>query len=182
MPNTHLLTRPPFTKWPWPEHVNPVCVQELSELDMKIGQASERVVMRLSALSLQFSRCWLILHCAENHRALSVWNTFTSVWSCYHSLLSGLNNNDWAGQFFFYLQWQHKALSDSDFHWPQNYIQNYCIHVIVSLVFLYARWISFIKHFVKILYKKYLIIFNIYCWTLISCHNGNILGDWCNAI
>ncbi|XP_067263701.1 protein shortage in chiasmata 1 ortholog [Chanodichthys erythropterus] len=56
-----------------------ILIQELSELDMKIGQASERVVMRLSALSLQFSRCWLILHCAENHRALISSNIYINL-------------------------------------------------------------------------------------------------------
>ncbi|XP_048044714.1 protein shortage in chiasmata 1 ortholog isoform X1 [Megalobrama amblycephala] len=56
-----------------------ILIQELSELDMKIGQASERVVMRLSALSLQFSRCWLILHCAENHRALISNNIYINL-------------------------------------------------------------------------------------------------------
>ncbi|XP_056601439.1 protein shortage in chiasmata 1 ortholog isoform X2 [Triplophysa dalaica] len=45
-----------------------VFIQELSELEME--KASNRVVMRLSSLSLQFTRCWLILHCSESHRAL----------------------------------------------------------------------------------------------------------------
>ncbi|XP_057205873.1 protein shortage in chiasmata 1 ortholog [Triplophysa rosa] len=45
-----------------------VLIQELSELEME--KASNRVVMRLSSLSLQFTRCWLILHCSETHRAL----------------------------------------------------------------------------------------------------------------
>ncbi len=78
---THLL----YYSHSDPEHVKPVCVcvcvQELGELDLRIGVASEQVVVRLTVLSLQFSRCWVILHCTENHRALSVWNTFTSVWS-----------------------------------------------------------------------------------------------------
>ncbi|XP_077097802.1 protein shortage in chiasmata 1 ortholog isoform X2 [Siphateles boraxobius] len=56
-----------------------ILIQELSELEKKIGEASERVVKRLSALSLQFSRCWLILHCAENHRALISSNIYINL-------------------------------------------------------------------------------------------------------
>lgn len=56
-----------------------ILIQELSELEMKIGEASELVVKRLSALSLQFSRCWLILHCAENHRALISSNIYINL-------------------------------------------------------------------------------------------------------
>ncbi|XP_039514607.1 protein shortage in chiasmata 1 ortholog isoform X2 [Pimephales promelas] len=56
-----------------------ILIQELSELEKKIGEASECVVKRLSALSLQFSRCWLILHCAENHRALISSNIYTNL-------------------------------------------------------------------------------------------------------
>ncbi|XP_050965415.1 protein shortage in chiasmata 1 ortholog [Labeo rohita] len=56
-----------------------ILIQELGELDMKIGVASERVVMRLTALSLQFSRCWVILHCTENHRALFSRNIYINL-------------------------------------------------------------------------------------------------------
>ncbi|XP_067295641.1 protein shortage in chiasmata 1 ortholog isoform X2 [Pseudorasbora parva] len=52
------------------DEITAILIQDLSELEKKIGEASELVVKRLSALSLQFSRCWLILHCTENHRAL----------------------------------------------------------------------------------------------------------------
>ncbi|XP_051750781.1 protein shortage in chiasmata 1 ortholog isoform X3 [Ctenopharyngodon idella] len=70
-----------------------ILIQELSELDMKIGQASERVVMRLSALSLQFSRCWLILHCAENHRALISSNIYINLVHIYSaSVLFGIKS------------------------------------------------------------------------------------------
>uniref|UniRef100_A0A9J8B2D7 Protein shortage in chiasmata 1 ortholog n=1 Tax=Cyprinus carpio carpio TaxID=630221 RepID=A0A9J8B2D7_CYPCA len=60
-----------------------ILIQELSELDMRIGVASELVVMRLTVLSLQFSRCWVILHCTENHRALISSNIYLNLLHVY---------------------------------------------------------------------------------------------------
>ncbi|XP_059405510.1 protein shortage in chiasmata 1 ortholog isoform X1 [Carassius carassius] len=60
-----------------------ILIQELSELDMKIGVASELVVMRLTVLSLQFSRCWVILHSTENHRALISSNIYINLLHVY---------------------------------------------------------------------------------------------------
>lgn len=45
-----------------------VLVKELEEL--QLDRAAERVVVRLSALSLQFSRCWIILHFTEQYSTL----------------------------------------------------------------------------------------------------------------
>lgn len=47
-----------------------VCVQEEDELCQ--GRASEVVAMRLTALSLQYSSCWLILHCPDTQGGGSV--------------------------------------------------------------------------------------------------------------
>lgn len=46
-------------------NVDDLCVQEEDELCRE--RASEVIVMRLSALSLQYSCCWLILHCPHSH-------------------------------------------------------------------------------------------------------------------
>lgn len=45
-------------------NVDALCVQEEDELYRE--RASEVIVMRLSALSLQYSYCWLILHCPDS--------------------------------------------------------------------------------------------------------------------
>ncbi|KAK2910950.1 hypothetical protein Q8A67_003083 [Cirrhinus molitorella] len=72
-----------------------ILIQELGELDIKIGVASERVIMRLTALSLQFSCCWLILHCAENHRALISSNMYINLVQIYSaSVLFGNNKSE----------------------------------------------------------------------------------------
>lgn len=47
-----------------------LCVQEEDELCRE--RASEVIVMRLSALSLQYSSCWLILHCRDSEGGGSV--------------------------------------------------------------------------------------------------------------
>ncbi|KAF4113834.1 hypothetical protein G5714_006379 [Onychostoma macrolepis] len=60
-----------------------ILIQELGELDMRIGVVSERVVMRLTVLSLQFIRCWVILHCTENHRALISSNIYINLLHIY---------------------------------------------------------------------------------------------------
>ncbi|XP_051537287.1 protein shortage in chiasmata 1 ortholog-like [Myxocyprinus asiaticus] len=45
-----------------------VLIQALSELEL--DRASEHVFMRLYALSLQYNRCWVILHCTGSYSAL----------------------------------------------------------------------------------------------------------------
>lgn len=47
-----------------------ICVQKEEELGHQ--QTSEALVMRLSALSLQYSCCWLILYCPDSHGGGSV--------------------------------------------------------------------------------------------------------------
>ncbi|XP_073808058.1 protein shortage in chiasmata 1 ortholog isoform X3 [Danio rerio] len=71
-----------------------ILIQEVSELEMKIGEGSELVVMRLSALSLQFSRCWLILHCTENHRALFSSNIYINLIHIYSACVMFGNNSE----------------------------------------------------------------------------------------
>lgn len=43
-----------------------VCVYVQKEEELCHQQASEALVMRLSALSLQYSCCWLILYCPDS--------------------------------------------------------------------------------------------------------------------
>lgn len=49
-----------------------LCVQKEDELCQE--RASEGLVMRLSALSLQYSCCWLILYCPDSQGGGSVIN------------------------------------------------------------------------------------------------------------
>lgn len=51
-------------------NVDALCVQEEDELCRE--RASEVIVMRLSALSLQYCCCWLILHCPDSQGGGSV--------------------------------------------------------------------------------------------------------------
>ncbi|XP_062874225.1 protein shortage in chiasmata 1 ortholog isoform X2 [Trichomycterus rosablanca] len=62
-----------------------VLLQELGELGQE--RASERVVIRISALSLQFSRCWLLLHCTEQYRALVCGSVLTNLVLIYSALV-----------------------------------------------------------------------------------------------
>ncbi|XP_029999100.1 protein shortage in chiasmata 1 ortholog [Sphaeramia orbicularis] len=57
-------------------------------------QASEGLVMRLSALSLQYSSCWLILHCPDRQGGLSR-EAFSNLVLVYSSLvLFGMKSED----------------------------------------------------------------------------------------
>ncbi|XP_060763707.1 uncharacterized protein LOC132872714 isoform X7 [Neoarius graeffei] len=62
-----------------------ILLQELGELEQE--QAAERVVLRLSALSLQFSRCWVILHCSNHYRALMCGEVFSNMALIYSALV-----------------------------------------------------------------------------------------------
>ncbi|KAG7318700.1 hypothetical protein KOW79_018455 [Hemibagrus wyckioides] len=54
-----------------------ILLQELVELEQE--RAAERVVLRLSALSLQFSRCWVILHCSGHYSSLVCGEVFSNL-------------------------------------------------------------------------------------------------------
>lgn len=65
----------PSPKFP---NVDALCVQEEDELCQE--RASEVIVMRLSTLSLQYSCCWLILHCPDSQGGgLVPTHTYTQV-------------------------------------------------------------------------------------------------------
>ncbi|XP_046697900.1 protein shortage in chiasmata 1 ortholog isoform X1 [Silurus meridionalis] len=62
-----------------------ILVQELRELEHE--RAAERVVLRLSALSLQFSCCWLLLHFSDDYSALVRGEVFSNLTLIYSALL-----------------------------------------------------------------------------------------------
>ncbi|KAM9811033.1 protein shortage in chiasmata 1 ortholog [Neosynchiropus ocellatus] len=62
-----------------------IIIQELDELHP--DGASEHVVMRLSALSLQYSCCWIILHQSENHEGGFSSEVFSNLLLLYSSLV-----------------------------------------------------------------------------------------------
>ncbi|KAM8885199.1 uncharacterized protein shoc1 isoform 2-T2 [Spinachia spinachia] len=62
-----------------------IIIQEEEELCQE--RASERVVMRLTALSLQYSYCWLILHCRESQGGGFSTEAFGNVVLVYSSLV-----------------------------------------------------------------------------------------------
>ncbi|KAG9261596.1 hypothetical protein AMEX_G25173, partial [Astyanax mexicanus] len=70
-----------------------VVLQEVEELQQE--QVADRVVNRLSALSLQFSRCWIILHCTEEHSKLVCGDVFSNLVLMYSAfVLFGLKTED----------------------------------------------------------------------------------------
>uniref|UniRef100_A0A668UJC5 Shortage in chiasmata 1 n=2 Tax=Oreochromis aureus TaxID=47969 RepID=A0A668UJC5_OREAU len=62
-----------------------IVIQEQDELCQE--RASERVVMRLTALSLQYSCCWLILHCPEGQGGRFSSEAFSNLVLVYSSLV-----------------------------------------------------------------------------------------------
>ncbi|KAM4745902.1 protein shortage in chiasmata 1 ortholog [Anableps anableps] len=62
-----------------------IIIQEQDELGE--DRASERLVMRLSALSLQYSCCWLILHCPDSQGGGFSSETFNNFVLVYSSLV-----------------------------------------------------------------------------------------------
>ncbi|XP_008416207.1 uncharacterized protein C9orf84 isoform X2 [Poecilia reticulata] len=62
-----------------------IVIQEQDELGQ--DRASERLVMRLSALSLQYSCCWLILHCPGSRGGGFSRETFNNLVLVYSSLV-----------------------------------------------------------------------------------------------
>ncbi|XP_034154783.2 uncharacterized protein LOC113528158 isoform X2 [Pangasianodon hypophthalmus] len=62
-----------------------ILLQELGELDQE--RAAERVVLRLSALSLQFSRCWVVLRCSDHYSALVRGEVFSNLALVYSALV-----------------------------------------------------------------------------------------------
>ncbi|TRZ04528.1 hypothetical protein DNTS_014379, partial [Danionella cerebrum] len=97
-----------------------VLIQELSELQMKIGAVSERTVMRLSVLSLQFCRCWLILHCSQEHRALNIFINLVQIYSA--CVVFGSNSE----------KFDVKVLLVCDEQELASYIHQICIHTLMS--------------------------------------------------
>ncbi|KAK3538708.1 hypothetical protein QTP86_014154 [Hemibagrus guttatus] len=62
-----------------------ILLQELAELEQE--RTAEHVVLRLSALSLQFSRCWVILHCSGHYSALVCGEVFSNLSLIYSALV-----------------------------------------------------------------------------------------------
>ncbi|XP_014852459.1 PREDICTED: uncharacterized protein C9orf84-like isoform X1 [Poecilia mexicana] len=70
-----------------------IVIQEQGELGQ--DRASERLVMRLSALSLQYSCCWLVLHCPDSRGGGFSSETFNNLALVYSSLvLFGMKSED----------------------------------------------------------------------------------------
>ncbi|XP_054467380.1 protein shortage in chiasmata 1 ortholog [Anoplopoma fimbria] len=70
-----------------------IMVQEEDELCQE--RASERVVMRLTALSLQYNSCWLILHCRDSKGGGFSTEAFSNLVLVYSSLvLFGMKSED----------------------------------------------------------------------------------------
>ncbi|XP_072289991.1 protein shortage in chiasmata 1 ortholog [Eucyclogobius newberryi] len=70
-----------------------IIIQRQEELCQE--RASERLVMRLSALSLQFSCCWLILHCPDSQGGGLSSEAFSNLILVYSSLvIFGLKSED----------------------------------------------------------------------------------------
>ncbi|XP_065818117.1 protein shortage in chiasmata 1 ortholog [Labrus bergylta] len=70
-----------------------IIVQEEDELCQERG--SERVVMRLTALSLQYNCCWLILHCPDSRGGGFSTEAFNNLVLVYSSLvLFGMKSED----------------------------------------------------------------------------------------
>ncbi|KAM9360190.1 protein shortage in chiasmata 1 ortholog [Symphorus nematophorus] len=70
-----------------------VLIQEEDELNQE--QASEGIVMRLTALSLQYNCCWLILHCPDSQGGGFSSETFSNLVLVYSSLvLFGMKSED----------------------------------------------------------------------------------------
>ncbi|XP_068577022.1 protein shortage in chiasmata 1 ortholog [Cebidichthys violaceus] len=62
-----------------------IVIQEEDELCQE--RASERVVMRLTALSLQYNNCWLILHCGDSQGGGFSTEAFSNLVLVYSSLV-----------------------------------------------------------------------------------------------
>ncbi|XP_032371378.1 protein shortage in chiasmata 1 ortholog isoform X1 [Etheostoma spectabile] len=62
-----------------------IVIQEQDELCQE--RASEGVVMRLTALSLQYNCCWLILHCSDSHGGGFSSEAFSNLVLVYSSLV-----------------------------------------------------------------------------------------------
>ncbi|XP_073716650.1 protein shortage in chiasmata 1 ortholog isoform X2 [Misgurnus anguillicaudatus] len=113
-----------------------VLIQEVSELEME--KASSRVVMRLSALSLQFTRCWLILHCDESHRALISSSVYLNLVFIYSSfVLFGHKSK----------KFDVKVLLVCEEEEIARYIYQICLHTLMSsdrdaLSWLDRDWLS----------------------------------------
>ncbi|KAK1806949.1 hypothetical protein P4O66_005430, partial [Electrophorus voltai] len=70
-----------------------ILLQGLAELEQ--DRACERVVMRLSALSLQFTHCWVLLHCTDQHDSLVCGEVFSNLVLIYSAfVVFGLKSED----------------------------------------------------------------------------------------
>ncbi|XP_043096568.1 protein shortage in chiasmata 1 ortholog [Puntigrus tetrazona] len=115
-----------------------ILIQELGELDMRIGVASEQVVMRLTVLSLQFSRCWVILHCTENHRALISCNIYINLLHIYSASVLFGNKSE---------KFDVKVLLVCEEEEMASYIYKICLHTLMNserdgLSWLDRDWLS----------------------------------------
>ncbi|XP_037387463.1 protein shortage in chiasmata 1 ortholog isoform X1 [Pygocentrus nattereri] len=98
-----------------------ILLQDLEELQRE--KASNSVVIRLSALSLQFTRCWIILHCGEQHSKLVYGDTFNNLVLIYSSfVLFGLKSEDLDVKVFL-------VRDVADIAW---YVYQICLHTLLS--------------------------------------------------
>ncbi|KAL7836145.1 hypothetical protein AOLI_G00274290 [Acnodon oligacanthus] len=98
-----------------------ILLQDLEELQWE--KASNSVVIRLSALSLQFSRCWIILHCTEQHSKLVYGDKFNNLVLIYSSfVLFGLKSEDLNIKVFL-------VRDVADIAW---YVYQICLHTLLS--------------------------------------------------
>ncbi|AWP07461.1 Hypothetical protein SMAX5B_010343 [Scophthalmus maximus] len=113
-----------------------IVIQEQEELDQE--QASEGLVMRLTALSLQYNRCWLILHCPDIQGGGFSSEAFGNVVLVYSSLvLFGTKSKDL----------DVKVLIVSEVLEIAKWISQICFHCLTSsdrdpLGFLNRDWLT----------------------------------------
>ncbi|XP_051807077.1 protein shortage in chiasmata 1 ortholog [Acanthochromis polyacanthus] len=113
-----------------------IIIQEQDELCRE--RASEGLVMRLTALSLQYSCCWLILHCPDNPGGGFSSEAFSNLVLVYSSLvLFGMKSEDL----------DVKVLIVSEMLEMAKWISQICFHSLMSssrelLSFLNRDWLS----------------------------------------
>ncbi|XP_058492394.1 protein shortage in chiasmata 1 ortholog isoform X2 [Solea solea] len=113
-----------------------IIVQKQDELHQE--RASEGLVMRLTALSLQYSCCWLILHCPDIHGGGFYGEAFSNLVLVYSSLvLFGMKSKDL----------QIKVLIVSEVLEIAKWISRLCFHSLMSsdrdpVSYLDRDWLS----------------------------------------
>ncbi|KAK5870833.1 hypothetical protein PBY51_003746 [Eleginops maclovinus] len=115
-----------------------IVIQEEDELCQE--RASESIVMRLTALSLQYNCCWLILHCRESQGGGFSREAFSNLVLIYSSLvLFGMKSEDL----------DVKVLMLSDVMEISKWISRICFHSLMAserdpLHFLDRDWLTVI--------------------------------------